>query len=193
MILEGLLTARTADGDVHIAAMGPEVMDSRSMTHLILKPFQGSRTSSLLVSQPEGVFHLTDNVLLFAQAVTGVPYNRPQTRPADSVNGWILEDACEAFEFRIEQADTTGERCRLHARIQKSHLIRPFRGFNRAAHAVIEAAILFSRLHLLDAEEVQSQLATLQSLVTKTAGEQERQAFDLILDQTEKRSFKPTT
>ncbi|MDG1991955.1 MAG: DUF447 family protein [Pirellulales bacterium] len=193
MILEGLLTTRTADGDVHIAAMGPEVMDSRSMTHLILKPFQGSRTSSLLVSQPEGVFHLTDNVLLFAQAVTGVPYNRPQTRPADSVNGWILEDACEAFEFRIEQADTTGERCRLHARIQKSHLIRPFRGFNRAAHAVIEAAILFSRLHLLDAEEVQSQLATLQSLVTKTAGEQERQAFDLILDQTEKRSFKPTT
>ena len=193
MILEGLLTARTADGDVHIAAMGPEVMDSRSMTHLILKPFQGSRTSSLLISQPEGVFHLTDNVLLFAQAVTGVPYNRPQTRPADSVNGWILEDACEAFEFRIEQADTTGERCRLHARIQKSHLIRPFRGFNRAAHAVIEAAILFSRLHLLDAEEVQSQLATLQSLVTKTAGEQERQAFDLILDQTEKRSFKPTT
>ncbi len=193
MILEGLLTTRTADGDVHIAAMGPEVMDSRSMTHLILKPFQGSRTSSLLISQPEGVFHLTDNVLLFAQAVTGVPYNRPQTRPADSVNGWILEDACEAFEFRIEQADTTGERCRLHARIQKSHLIRPFRGFNRAAHAVIEAAILFSRLHLLDAEEVQSQLATLQSLVTKTAGEQERQAFDLILDQTEKRSFKPTT
>ena len=193
MILEGLLTTRTADGDVHIAAMGPEVMNSRSMTHLILKPFQGSRTSSLLVSQPEGVFHLTDNVLLFAQAVTGVPYNRPQTRPADSVNGWILEDACEAFEFRIEQADTTGERCRLHARIQKSHLIRPFRGFNRAAHAVIEAAILFSRLHLLDAEEVQSQLATLQSLVTKTAGEQERQAFDLILDQTEKRSFKPTT
>ena len=193
MILEGLLTTRTADGDVHIAAMGPEVMNSRSMTHLILKPFQGSSTSSLLVSQPEGVFHLTDNVLLFAQAVTGVPYNRPQTRPADSVNGWILEDACEAFEFRIEQADTTGERCRLHAHIQKSHLIRPFRGFNRAAHAVIEAAILFSRLHLLDAEEVQSQLATLQSLVTKTAGEQERQAFDLILDQTAKRSFKPTT
>jgi len=44
------------------------------MTHLILKPFQGSKTGSLLVSQPEGVFHLTDNVLLFAQAVTGVPY-----------------------------------------------------------------------------------------------------------------------
>ena len=193
MILEGLLTTRAADGDVHIAAMGPEVVDSRSMTHLILKPFQGSKTGSLLVSQPEGVFHLTDNVLLFAQAVTGVPYNQPQTRPAETVNGWILEDACEAFEFRIEQADTTGERCRLHAHIQKSHLIRPFRGFNRAAHAVIEAAILFSRLHLLDPKEVQHQLETLQSLVTKTAGEQERQAFDLISEQTMKRSCKPTT
>ena len=193
MILEGLLTTRTEDGDVHIAAMGPEVVDSRSMTHLILKPFQGSRTGRLLVSQSEGVFHLTDNVLLFAQAVTGVPHNQPQIRSAETVNGWILEDACEAFEFRIEQADTTGERCRLHAHIQKSHYIRPFRGFNRAAHAVIEAAILFSRLHLLDPEEVQHQLETLQSLVTKTAGEQERQAFDLIFDQTVKRSCKPTT
>ena len=192
MILEGLLTMSAAE-DVHIAAMGPEVADFRSMTQLILKPFQGSRTNDLLTAHPEGVFHLSDNVLLFALAVTGVSHERPQMHPADTVKGWILEDACEAFEFRIGQADTTGERCRLHAHIQKSHLIRPFRGFNRAAHAVIEAAILFSRLHLLDPEEVQHQLETLQSLVTKTAGEQERQAFDLIFDQTMKRSCKPTT
>ena len=193
MILEGILTTSTATGDVHIAAMGPEVADPRFLTHLTLKPFKESRTGSLLVSQPEGVFHLTDNVLLFAQTVTGATSTRPQMRPADTVSGWILEDACEAFEFRIENADTTGERCRLHARIQKSHLIRPFRGFNRAAHAVIEAAILFSRLHLLKAEEVQRQIESLQPLVTKTAGEQEQQAFDLILDQTAKRSVKPTT
>ena len=193
MILEGIVTTSTAAGDVHIAAMGPEVADPRFMTHLTLKPFKESRTGSLLVSQPEGVFHLTDNVLLFAQAVTGVTHKRSQMRPADTVSGFILEDACEAFEFRIENADTTGERCRLHARIQKSHLIRPFRGFNRAAHAVIEAAILFSRLHLLQAEEVQRQIESLQPLVTKTAGEQEQQAFDVILDQTAKRSVRPTT
>ncbi len=193
MILEGILTTSTAAGDVHIAAMGPEVPDPRFMSHLTLKPFKGSRTGCLLVSRPEGVFHLTDNVLLFAQAVTGVTHKRPQMRPADTVSGFILEDACEAFEFRIENADTTGERCRLHARIQKSHLIRPFRGFNRAAHAVIEAAILFSRLHLLEAEEVQRQIESLQPLVAKTAGEQEQQAFDLILDQTAKRFVRPTT
>ena len=193
MILEGILTTSTAAGDVHIAAMGPEVANPRFMTHLTLKPFKESRTGSLLASQPEGVFHLTDNVLLFAQAVTGVTHKRPQMRPADTVSGFILEDACEAFEFRIENADTTGERCRLHARIQKSHLIRPFRGFNRAAHAVIEAAILFSRFHLLGAEEVQRQIESLQPLVTKTAGEQEQQAFDVILDQTAKRSVKPMT
>ena len=58
---------------------------------------------------------------------------------------------------------------------------------------MIEAAILFSRLHLLNAEDVQRQLESLRPLVTKTAGEQERQAFDLIFDQTAKRSFKPTT
>lgn len=189
MILEGLLTMSAAE-DVHIAAMGPEVADVRSMTQLILKPFQGSRTNNLLTAHPDGVFHLTDNVLLFALAVTGVSHERPQMHPADTVKGWILEDACEAFEFRIENADTSGERCRLLAKIQKSHFVRPFRGFNRAAHAVIEAAILFSRLHLLDAEEVQQQLASLRPLVTKTAGEQEQQAFDLIVEQTAKRYLK---
>jgi len=193
VFLEGLLTTSTANGDVHIAAMGPEVADPRFMSHLTLKPFKGSKTGSLLLSQPEGVFHLTDNVLLFAQAVTGATHERPHMRPADTVSGWILEDACEAFEFRIEKADTTGERCRLRARIEKSHFIRPFRGFNRAAHAVIEAAILFSRLHLLEAEEVQRQIEFLQPLVTKTAGEQEQQAFSIIRDQTAKRSVKPTT
>ena len=55
---------------------------------------------------------------------------------------------------------------------------------------MIEAAILFSRLHLLDAEEVQQQLASLRPLVTKTAGEQEQQAFDLIVEQTAKRYLK---
>ena len=184
MILEGLLSIQTEDGGVHTAAMGPEVSDTRAMNQLILKPFQGSRTSDLLSALPEGVFHLTDNVLLFAQAVTGTLGQDLRIRSADTVRGWILEDACEAFEFRIEKSDTSHDRSKLYATIQKTHSVRPFRGFNRASHAVIEAAILFSRIQFLGANDVQQQIERLRPLVTKTAGEQEHNAFELIMSKT---------
>jgi len=180
LILEGLITSCRADGSLHLAAMGPEVPDSREFDRLILKPFAGSRTAELLAATPEGVFHLTDDPLLLARAVTGSLAEPPAARPAAQVRGWVLEEACEAFEFRIVTSDATGQRARLTAEIVASHFHRPFRGFNRAAHAVIEAAILFSRLHLLEATEIQRQLALLRPLIDKTAGAREREAFELI-------------
>ncbi len=180
VILEGLITSCRADGSLHLAAMGPEVSDSRAFDRLVLKPFAGSRTAELLAATPEGVFHLTDDPLLLARAVTGSLADPPAARLAEQVRGWVLEEACEAFEFRIVASDVTGQRARLTAAVVARHLHRPFRGFNRAAHAVVEAAILFSRLHLLEATEIQRQLSLLQPLIDKTAGAREREAFDLI-------------
>ena len=181
MILEGLVTTAAADGSLHLAAMGPEVSNPATIDRLTLKPFAGSRTADLLAAHPEGVFHLTDDVLLLAQAVTGTLSTPPAARPATTVRGWILEDACEAFEFRIDEADRSGQRARLEAVIVRTHQGRPFRGFNRAAHAVVEAAILFSRLHLLGPTEVNRQLESLRPLVEKTAGPREHEAFGLLV------------
>ena len=180
VILEGLVTSCQADGSLHLAAMGPEVLDARRLDRLVLKPFAGSRTADLLAATPEGVFHLSDDVLLLARVVTGSLTGPPAARPATEVHGWLLADACEAFEFRISDADTSGQRARLTAAIVARHSFRPFRGFNRAAHAVVEAAILFSRLHLLGPAEIQRQLGLLQPLIDKTASEREREAFELI-------------
>ena len=180
VILEGLITTWRADGGMHLAAMGPEVVDARGFERLVLKPFVGSQTGDLLTATPEGVFHLTDDTLLLARVVTDSLAEPPAARPAERVRGWVLEDACEAFEFRIVEADASGQRARLAGEIAASHCVRPFRGFNRAAHAVVEAAILFSRLHLLGLPEVRRQLDLLQPLVDKTAGDREREAFELI-------------
>ncbi len=180
MILEGLITSCHADGSLHLAAMGPEVAEASRLDRLVLKPFAGSRTAELLAATPEGVFHLTDDVLLLARVVSGSLTEPPATRPAEKVRGWLLKDACEAFEFRIVEADTSSQRARLSAEVVASHSHRPFRGFNRAAHAVVEAAILFSRLHLLGAAEVQRQLTLLRPLIDKTASDREREAFEII-------------
>jgi len=185
MILEGLVTTCDADGRMHLAAMGPEVDEAdvaRGMLErLVLKPFATSRTAENLARHGAGVFHATVDALLVARVVTGAPVPEPARRPAAAVRGWVLEDACRAHEFEIVAADRSGERQRLEARVVKTHEGRPFVGLNRARHAVVEGAILVTRLHLLGAEEVLRQLAGLRALVEKTGGEREHEAFDLLV------------
>lgn len=185
MILEGLVTTTDAAGLPHLAAMGPLVAEPEvragRLTRLVLRPFGTSQTATHLAALPEGVFHATDDVLLLARIVTGTLPGPPAARPATAVRGWVLADACRAWEFTVEAADRTGERQRLEARIVAEHGGRPFLGFNRAAHAVVEACILATRLHLVDAAEVARRVAELTPLVEKTGGAREREAFELVV------------
>jgi hypothetical protein len=184
MILEGLVTTLDAAGRMHVAAMGPAVDDHEreagAITRLVLRPFGTSQTAANLARHPEGVFHLTDDVLLLARCVAGRLERPPEARPAELVHGHLLAAACRAYEFRIEMSDGTAERQRLEARVLREHAMRPFLGFNRAAHAVVEAAILVTRLHLTGPEAVAARLADLEPLVEKTGGGREREAFAIL-------------
>ncbi len=66
------------------------------------------------------------------------------------------------------------------ARVVHTGRLRDFFGFNRAKHAVLEAAILATRVHLLPPEELIRQVEALAIPVEKTAGPQEQEAFDLL-------------
>lgn len=183
MIIEGLATTLDPDGGMHVAAMGPAIdegeRDAGRITRLLLRPFATSTTAANLARHPEGVFHVTDDVRLVARIVAGARLP-PTGRPAGGVRGWMLEDFCRAYEFRVEGADTSGERTRLEARVVREHEGRPFLGFNRAAHAVVEGAILVTRLHMLDPAEVSRRLDDLAVLVEKTGGGREREAFAVL-------------
>ena len=63
---------------------------------------------------------------------------------------------------------------------QASHA--PFQGFNRAQAAVIEGAVLVSRLHLLPRAKVEAELARLDITVGKTAGPDEADSLDWLKD-----------
>ena len=186
MILEGLVTTTDAAGAMHLAAMGPQIDDSQldaasgRIERLLLKPFASSQTGGNLLRLPEGVFHVTDDSLLLARVVTGTLAAPPASRPATAVRGWVLDEACRAYEFKVVAADTSQERLRLEARVVAVHEVRPFLGFNRARHAVVEGAILVTRLHMLGAEEVSRQLRELAVLVEKTGGPREHEAFRLL-------------
>jgi hypothetical protein len=61
-----------------------------------------------------------------------------------------------------------------------SHRGRDWFGFHRARHAVLEAAILATRFHLLPADEIAREFARLKVIVDKTAGPAELEAFALL-------------
>jgi len=57
-----------------------------------------------------------------------------------------------------------------------------FAGFNRAQAAVIEGAVLVSRLHLLPPEKVDTEMRYLQIAIDKTAGPPELEAWGWLLE-----------
>ncbi len=182
-ILEGIVTTLNEDQSVNISPMGP-IVDTQ-LSQLILRPFQTSTTYKNLKRTGQGVFHVTDDVRLFAQAAIGTPNPMPALVPAKSIEGMILAEACRWVEFEITSLTDHEERTHLVAKTVASARNRDFLGFNRAKHAVIEAAILATRLHLLPASEVLEDLRHLKITVTKTASQSELQAFDFLCQHIE--------
>ncbi len=178
MILEGLVTSQDAAGVLNVAPMGPIV--DESMSRLVLRPFQTSRTYRNLKEQPSGVFHVVDDVLLLAQAAIGRIESEPPTLPTAKVIGRVLADACRWYEFEVEDLDDSTERTHIQVRVVHVGRLRDYFGLNRAKHAVVEAAILATRLHLIPPQEIHQQMEWLRSPVQKTAGPREIAAFALI-------------
>jgi hypothetical protein len=78
------------------------------------------------------------------------------------------------------ELDDEQQRTRIQCKTTQQGELRPFWGFNRAKHAVLEAAILATRVGILERQEIDQQMQYLEIIVGKTAGEQELAAFELI-------------
>lgn len=179
MILEGIVTTLNEDGSPNISPMGPEV--DVPLTRFVLKPYKTSRTYQNLKRVGEGVLHVTDDVELIARAAINQFDDPPTTFPAKAVRGVVLADACRWYAFRVADLDDREDRTRIECNVVDEGRIRDFFGFNRAKHAVLEAAILATRTNFLPQSEVSEALARLRVAVDKTAGEVERQAFELLV------------
>jgi uncharacterized protein len=179
-ILEGLVSSTNADGSPHLAPMGPEV--DGGMQRLVLKPFQTSTTFQNLKRSGRGVFHVTDDVEQLARSAVGMlePAPRWLDERAAAGGGWILADACRWYAFRVESIDDSQQRVRMEAEVVERGRLRDFCGFNRAQHAVLEAAILATRVDWLPADEIFAQLERLRPLVEKTGGATEERAWAFL-------------
>ncbi|HEX5269317.1 MAG TPA: DUF447 domain-containing protein [Gemmataceae bacterium] len=178
MILEGIVTTVAPSGEVNVAPMGPRV--DADMARLLLRPFPTSQTYRNLKAHGEGVLHVTDDVLLLARAALGPVEPAPAFLPATAVRGRVLAGACRYYEFRVRSVDDSEPRVRIEAEVVHAGRLRDFFGFNRAKHAVVEAAILATRTDFLPLDTIEAEYRRLAVLVDKTGGEQEREAFDFL-------------
>jgi hypothetical protein len=99
---------------------------------------------------------------------------------AKQVEGVVIANACRWYEFRVNSLDDRAPRTTIACVVVAKGRIRDFFGFNRAKHAVLEAAILATRLEFLPPQEICAEFRRLAVLVEKTAGDQERRAFQFL-------------
>lgn len=176
MILEGIVTTVNEDGSPNISPMGPLVENER-LERFTLRPFQTSTTYRNLKRHSQGVLHVTDDVELFVDGALRDFSSQPAVNSASQVTGWVLEDCCRHVEFEVVELNDENERTEIQCRAVNDCIHRMFWGFNRAKHAVLEAAILATRLHLIEHQTIRNEIRALETIVKKTAGAAEFRAF----------------
>ena len=182
MILEAIITTTNSDGTVNVSPMGPFV-ESDPSCGFELRPYETSTTFANLQEHPFGVLHVTDDVMLFAKAAIGKLVEVPPTKSAEvQDSSFILTDSCRWYEFEAVYFETSEPRKNIRCKSIAAGRIRDFWGFNRAKHAVLEAAILATRINFLPIEEIARQFESLNVIVGKTGGEQEHAAMKLLTE-----------
>ena len=180
MILEAIITTTNEDGSVNVSPMGP-LVESDPTDGFELRPFETSRTFANLQQRPFGVLHVTDDVTLFAKAAIGKLDSVPAVRSAEVNKGaFILEGACRWIEFEAVYFETSEPRKNIRCKAIAAGRLRDFFGFNRGKNAVLEAAILATRIDFLPAEETAKQFESLRVIVDKTGGSIEKEAMSLL-------------
>ena len=172
LIHEIVITTVSADGTPHIAPMGPRVAPDG---HVVLMPFKPSTTLANVLATGHAVMNMLTDVRVFAGCVTG-RRDWPLVA-AEIVAGRRLACALAHRELALESHTDDVQRPVLRMRVVHQATHAPFAGFVRAQGAVIEGAVLVSRLSMLPAEKIDAEMAYLQIAIDKTAGPVELEAW----------------
>jgi hypothetical protein len=180
VIVETIVTSRDAEGRINVAPMGVEWDASGNSSRIVLKPFLTTATYRNVSATGVAVVNLVDDVRIFARAAISNPTYA--TVPSAHVPGAVLADCCSWREVRVTSIDSTPPRSRIETTVVHHGTNRDFIGFNRACHAVLEAAIYATRVHMHPRDFLESELQRLQVIVDKTAGPREFEAWALLTD-----------
>ena len=173
-VVTSVAASVAADGTPHIAPMGVRYRDD----HVLLMPFKPSTTHANIIATGAAVLNILTDTRVFAGCVTG--RRAWPTQPAEHINGVRLDCAQRHIELRLARQDDDAQRPVLHMARVHAATHADFNGFNRAQAAVIEGAVLVSRLHMLAAKKADVEMAYLQIAIDKAASAHEHEARGLV-------------
>jgi len=171
MINATIITTLNEDDSVHIAPMAIR----KEGGFYIIAPFKPSTTLENLQRSQQAVINLTDDVRIFAGCLTG-RYDWPTTTTM-VINGQRLQNALSHVEVEVDHCEENDVRPKFFCSVKYEETHQAFAGLNRAKSAVLEAAILVSRLPMLPAEKIDTEIEYLKIAIDKTAGDEELEAW----------------
>lgn len=180
LIIETVVTTLDAEGAPHIAPLGLIAEGER----WVIAPFKPSRTLDNLRTHPFAAASHPADVRVFAGCVTG--RKAWPIVPTDRIAGVRLRDAVTHWEFQVESAtEEEGARPRFSCRRVHEASHRAWGGYNRAQAAVLELAVLVTRLGMLPPEKIENELAYLSIAISKTAGPSEMEAWGWLMEKVD--------
>jgi len=178
-IRESIVTTISQSGEVHIAPLGI-IAEGDGW---VIAPFRPSVTLDNLLQSPVAVVSYTDDVRIFAGCITGRKdwaLTPVENCPVPRLSAALAHSVLEVSEMKDDPV-----RPRFLCRVAAEEMHAPFLGFNRAKAAVLELAILVSRLGMLPSEKIEAEIAYLTIALEKTAGPDEQEAWGWLMERVE--------
>ncbi|MGO4451258.1 DUF447 domain-containing protein [Phyllobacterium sp. TAF24] len=174
-IRETIVTTVDVAGIVHVAPLGIIQQEDG----WVIAPFRPSKTLDNLSAVPFAIANYTDDMLVFAGCLTG-----RKEWPTVAVEGFPvprLQTALSHSALQVVSVDDDGLRPRHFCKVVSEAMHAPFTGLNRGKAAVLELAILVSRLHMLPQEKIDAEIGYLTIAIEKTAGPDELLAWSWLM------------
>ncbi len=176
MIYETIISSVDQHGNVHVTPFGIRLQDGL----VVISPFKPSTTLENILATEHAVVNLTDDVRVFAGALTGRKVG--DLMPAEYITGFRLADVLAHKELKLVKVQDDQLRPQLFLKVVHEVQHQPFQGFNRAQAAVIELAVLVSRLKRLPMEKINQEMSYLTIAIEKTAGPRELEAWQWLVE-----------
>lgn len=179
MIFETIISTVNSQGEAHVTPFGMQMQNGL----VVISPYKPSVTLDNILATQHAVMNLTDDVRVFAGALTW--RQAWSLIPAEKVAGYRLTETLAHKELKLVKINEDVLRPQLFLEVIHEVQHRSFMGFNRAQAAVLELAVLVSRLNMLAKDKVLAEMQYLQIAVDKTAGERELLAWTWLTEKVE--------
>jgi hypothetical protein len=177
IINEIILITECKDGSTYIAPFG--VRERHGL--ILIAPFRPSVSLDNLLSGRRATINTTDDVRVFAGALT----DRRHWKVQDKAGAMVLEFALAYKTLKLEKVEDDIQRPQLYFKVIREEMLKPFQGYNRAQAAVLELCVLVSRLNMLPIEKISSEMDYLRIAIEKTAGDIEQEAWSWLVEAVE--------